>query len=176
MVKIRKILKRIFSRGYPDLYTAVKNYAEKRGISVDDVMAAALTTYLSADEEGKAELEEAIRNLKFRRGGGGASFKDFMQQFKDFADVMIDLMTKIHGAGQQLIRGMLVNELKGTVETIQEIRRIGAESGGGTFTLEDLLAQAFLARILRGFGVNPNQLSKVKSKKTGKGKVEVIEE
>ena len=66
--KIKRLLGRVFGRKYPDLYDAVKSYAEKRGLKPEHVIASAVAAYLSADEEGKEELEEAMKSLAAKRG------------------------------------------------------------------------------------------------------------
>jgi len=169
--KIKRLLSRVFGRKYPDLYDAVKSYAEKRGLKPEHVIASAVAAYLSADEEGKEELEEAMKSLAAKRGGSGGMN---LQQFKAYMDAFVDAMVRIQEAGQKLVKGMIVNELRGTIETIEEIKKIGSESGGQG-TIEDLLAAALINRILGGYGISlPSK--NIPARRTGKGKVEKLEE
>ena len=86
----------------------------------DDVIAAAVSAYLTADDEGKEELEEAVRSLKARQASGGMSF----QQVADVLKGVTDLMTTVQQTAQNLVRASLVNEIKGVMQTVEDIKKI----------------------------------------------------
>lgn len=169
-------LRGVFRRGHPDIYEAAKAYADEVGIPVTDVLGAAVSSYLSSDSEGKARLENALSER--RKGGGGgeggmAGIEAALGMFEKMVDTSVKLMTKSQEAGQTLIKGSLLNELRGQAETIEEIRKIGASGDKGG--LEDVLAEAFIKRMFEGKGLTLSKGKKSK-KKSGKGKVDEIEE
>ena len=160
-----------FRRGHPDIYEAAREYAKAKGIDVEDVTGAALSAYLSSDQEGKEALESAIEERRAKGGGSSmAGMKEALAMFESMVDTSVKLMTKSQEAGQTLIKGSLLNELKNQAETVEAIRSIGATSGKGS--LEDTLATAFINRILSGAGVNIQASTKTPAKQSGTGKIE----
>lgn len=170
-------IKQVFRRGHPDIYAAVKDYAKESGARVDDVIGAALASYLSTSDEGKEALEDAMAARR-ESGGGGAGgmkgIKEALEIFKDMADTTVSMMTSAQEAGQKLLRGSLLTELKSQAETIEEIKRIGGESGKGS--IEDILATALINKLLAGAGVKTEKGSKGRKVKSGTGNVDEVEE
>jgi hypothetical protein len=162
-------LLRAFRKKHPELYEALVEYAKKRGVKVTDVLGSAVASYLSADEEGKAELEKVIASKAYTPMGV-RGFQEFMDIFKTTANAMVEMMVSIQKAGQELVRGSLLNELKSNIETIEEIKKIGAEGGKGGF--EEALAEAAINLLLgRAGAVKPS------TKPSGTGSVkEIVEE
>ena len=64
MSKLKDVLKRVFARRHSDIWAALQDYANSKGIRVDDALAAAVSAYLAADEEGKETLGISHRELK----------------------------------------------------------------------------------------------------------------
>jgi len=170
------IMKRIFGRGYPEIYSALKDYAKSKGLKVEDVIAAAVTSYMAADEEAKEKLEEAITELKVKRSSSGMNYEQFLDMFSKMMDITVNAMVKVHQAGQELVKSSVINELKSTIETVEEIKRLGQEGGKGS--IEDLISQIMIGSILKRLGASNIPLQKIGSKgrKTGKGKVINLEE
>jgi hypothetical protein len=161
-------LLRAFRKKHPELYEALKDYADKRGVKVTDVLGSAVASYLSADEEGKAELEKVIASKAYTPMGV-RGFQEFMDIFKTTASAMVEMMVSIQKAGQELVRGSLLNELKSNIETVEEIKKIGASGGKGGF--EETLAEAAMNILLGRVGVKPS------TKPSGSGEVkEIVEE
>lgn len=179
--RVKAILKRLLGRRHPEIYDALKAYARKKGMRVDDVIAAAVATYLSMDDEGKEELEMAIQQLKAKAQAQNPyspeAIKSALQLFKDVMEITVDAMTKVQGAAQQLVRNSLINELRSNMEMVKEIKQLGEEGGKGS--LDDIIAQAFLGAMMSRLGAN--QLvglaspSRGKRVKAGTGKVEQLE-
>lgn len=175
MSKIMSRIKRMFRKRHPDIYEATKKYAEGQGLRIDDVIGAGLSSYLSTTSDGKEALENAIEE-RGRKGGGSSTsgMEEALQMFERMVDTSVKLMTKSQEAGQQLIKGSLLTELKSQAETIEAIKSIGAEGGKGS--IEDVLATAFVNRLLEGKGISFKKKTTKKKKKSGKGKVVEIEE
>lgn len=175
---LAKIGKR-FRRGHPDIFQAVRAYAQSKGLDPEDVVAAATSAYLSTDEEGRDKLETAISERKASGGSGSeeAGLEKALAMFERMVDTSVKLMTKSQEAGQQLIKGSLLNELKTQAQTIEEIKSIGASGGKGS--IEDRLAGAFVDGVLRNVGASMggSGSDKTKTKVTsGKGAVEKVSE
>ena len=168
--KIKSILRRVFGRSHPDIYTAVKDYAEKKGLDVGDVVAAAVSAYLASDAEGKEALEKAVAESRsVKSGGGGANLKVAINLFKEMCGAMGELFTTMNEARSKLSAASLIADYKAVTEAAQQIKKLGSESGSGT--LEDTIATIFLQNLLGG------KLPKVKSRKpTGQAPVEKIGE
>ena len=179
MSSILKAIGKKFRRGHPDIFQAVRLYAQSKGLDPEDVVAAATSAYLSTDEEGRDKLETAISERKASGGGGGeeASLEKALSMFERMVDTSVKLMTKSQEAGQTLIKGSLLNEIKSQAETIEAIKTIGATGGKGS--IEDTLATAFVNGLLSrvgasvGGGGGGNPKTKVTS---GKGTTEKVTE
>jgi len=166
--KIKSILRRVFGRSHPDIYTAVKDYAEKRGLDVGDVVAAAVSAYLASDAEGKEALEKAVASSRPAKSGS-VSLRPAIEMFKEMCGAMGDMFKTMNEARSSLQAASLIADYKAVTEAAQEIKKLGSESGSGS--LEDTIATIFLENLLGG------RLRKVKSKRpTGKAPVEKIGE
>ena len=166
--KVKAILSRVFRRGHPDVYTAAKLYAEKKGIATSDVIAAATTAYLASDAEGKEELEQAVQARRSSGGGSGISMKPAIEMFKEMCGAMGDMFNTMNTARSTLQASSLVADYKAVTSAAQEIKKIGGEGGSGS--LEDKVAEIFLTKMLGG------SLKGAKSKKkTGKADVEEVD-
>lgn len=169
--KVRAILSRVFKRGHPDVYTAAKLYAEKKGIATTDVVASAVTAYLASDAEGKEELEQAVQARRSSGGGGGkASLKPAIEMFKEMCGAMGDMFNTMNTARSSLQASSLIADYKAVTSAAQEIKKIGGEGGSGS--LEDTIATVFLENLFGG-----KMKGRLKGKKSGKstGKAEVEE-
>ena len=166
--KVKAILSRVFRRGHPDVYTAAKLYAEKKGLSTADVIASATTAYLASDAEGKEELEEAVKARRASGGGGKADLQPAIDMFKQMCGAMGDMFNTMNTARSSLQASSLIADYKAVTEAASEIKKIGGESGSGS--LEDKVATIFLEKMLGG------SLKGAKSKKsTGKAPVEEVD-
>ena len=177
MSSIFQRIKRGLRKRHPDIYEATKNYAKEQGVRVDDVLGAAVSSYLSTTDEGKEALEDAIEARAESGGGGGTGMKGIEQalsMFERMSKATVDMMTTAQKAGQDLIRGSLLNEIKNQAQTIEEIKQIGASGGKGG--IEDVLATALVNKMLQGAGVSIVKKEKGTTKKSGEGKVDKIEE
>ena len=169
MSKVKAILSRVFRRGHPDVYTAAKLYAEKKGLATADVIAAATTAYLASDAEGKEELEEAVKARRSSGGGGSTSLKPAIEMFKEMCGAMGDMFNTMNTARSSLQASSLIADYKAVTQAASEIKKIGGESGSGS--LEDKVAGMFLEKMLGG------KLGSVKKsgRKTGSGDVKKID-
>ena len=138
--RIKSILRRVFGRSHPDIYTAVKDYAEKKGLDVGDVVAAAVSAYLASDAEGKEALEKAVAESKPAKGGS-TSLKPAIGLFKEMCEAMGELFTTMNEARSKLSAASLIADYKAVTEAAQEIKKLGSESGSGT--LEDTIAVSY---------------------------------
>ena len=171
MSQVKRILSRVFKRGQPDVYQAMKTYAEKKGIPVSDVIAAACSGYLASDEdEGKEILEQAMSELKSKGRGGKGDLKEATAMFKEMCGAMGDMFTVMNTARSSLQASSLITDYKAVASAAAEIKKLGGESGGGS--IEDVFAEKFIENLLGG---KMRKTSKSK-KKTGKAKVEDIGE
>jgi tellurite resistance protein len=165
MMRVKKMFSKIFKREHPDVYDAVKSYAEKKNIDPADVIAAAVTAYLASDAEGKDELEKAVKSRRSSEGTG--DLKPAIEMFKTMCDAMGDMFRTMNEARSSLQASSLIADYKAVTEAAQEIKKISGESGSGS--LEDQIASIFLSRILGG-GINIPR-----KKLTGKAPVETVE-
>ncbi|MCM8802830.1 MAG: hypothetical protein NC827_05940 [Candidatus Omnitrophica bacterium] len=159
---------RVFKKKHSDIYEALVRYAEKRGVKISDVIGSAVLSYLSADEEGKAELEKMVAEKAYTPVGQ-KSYQAFLETFTNTAKTIVDTMVTIQEAGQRLVKGSILNELKSNIETIEEIKKIGAS--GGSESLEDILASAFIKTLLGRAGIRLPE-----KRESGTGKVKEIKE
>jgi len=172
VAKLPTILKRVFGRAHPDIYDAVKEYAEKKGQSPVDVVAAACASYLSVDEAGKEELEKAMAERR-AKGGSGASMKPAIDMFKEMCEAMGTMFKSMNEARASLQTSSLISDYKAITGAASEIKKLGGESGGGS--LEDKVADAFIRSLVEKFTGRKVETGKEKSqKKTGTGKVEDV--
>jgi hypothetical protein len=153
--RVRSILKRIFKKGHPDLYRLLQQKAEEQGVTVEDLLAAGASAIISSTDKGAEELAQLMRE---RREGSGKDesemFIKVMDKYSGVMDTMVNSMVKIQEAGQKLVRGSLLNEVKGTFETAESIKSMGAEGGGGG--LLDKVAGELIGNILTGkLGISP---------------------
>lgn len=170
MVKLPSIISRLLKRAHPDIYEAAKSYAEARGIDVSDVIASAISAYLSADEQGKEELEKAMAERRLRHGSS-IDIKGAVNMLRDFMQTFSELSKTIAETRANFQISQIISDYKAISEAAKEISQIGQSKGSGS--LEDLIAQAMINRLLGGLGTAPQSKE---FKKTGKANVEKIEE
>lgn len=170
--KVKAILSRVFKRGHPEVYGAVKDYAEKKGLSTADVIASATAAYLAADAEGKEELEQAMKERRTVSGGGGsgiAGLEKSIELFNTMCKSMGTMFTTMNEARSSLQASSLVADYKAVTEAASQIKKLGGESGSGS--LDDTIATIFLEKLLGG---KLPKLGKSK-KKTGKSEVKEVD-
>lgn len=149
-MKLRSLIGRVFKRRHGDIYAAVSEYASRKGLKVEDVVAAACSAYLMADEEGKSELERAVRERT-----GNVNIKATLGLFRDFCSVMSEMFRALNEARAGMSVSALISDFKAVSESMNEIRRIGAESGRGS--MEDVIGQAILTSLLSRLGASPGR-------------------
>ena len=170
--KIKSAMYRVFKKGHPDIYDALKDYCDKKGYNMSDVIASAVAAYMAADEEGKEELLEKMAQRRASGGGNPLQIKETMELFKDFCSVMKEMFSAINEARANMSVSALISDFKAVSNAMNEIQKAGGEAGKGS--IEDLLAAAFVQNLLGQFGVKK---SPAKTTPSGKGKViEVGEE
>lgn len=170
MSQVKRLLSRVFRRGHPDIYQGVKVYAEKKGVSMSDVIAAACSGYLASDEdEGKELLEQAMSERRTGGGRGGmAGIDEALKVFDKVCTSMGTFFTTMNTARAGMQKNAIISDFKAAADAVSEVKKIGGESGSGS--LEDTLATAFINNLLGG-RVN---LPKRTRKKLGSSKVEEI--
>ena len=168
-------LRNIARRGHKNIYDAVKEYAGERGVAVTDVIASAMSAYLAADEEGKDILEEAMKKGR-TTGGGTGDVTAAVKLFTTMSDSMSKMFNSVNELRASVSIGSIVSDFETVTAAVQKIKTLGAEKGAGS--LEDKLASSFVTGLINritGGGLGTSGESK-KTKKTGKGKVEEIEQ
>jgi len=165
----------VFRRGHPDVYEALKDYAEKHGVTIGDVIASATAAYLQTDVEGKEELEKKMAERRMGTPKGGTDIKESIQMLTEALNSMSTVFTALNNVRSSVSIQSIVadyNTLKGAIEGVS---KEGVASGAGT--IGDKLAERFIDGIvdkaLSGGGLPGKKL-----KKTGKGagKEEELEE
>jgi len=170
--KIKSTIYRVFKKGHPDIYDALKDYCDKHGYNMSDVIASAVAAYLAADEEGKEKLLEKMAQRRVSGGGSPLQIKETMTLFREFCSVMKEMFSAINEARANMSVSALISDFKAVSQAMNEIQRAGSEAGKGS--IEDLLAAAFVQNLLGQFGV---RRTPAKTTPSGKGKViEVGEE
>jgi len=168
MVKLKALLSRFLKRSHPDIYEALKEYCEKKGLEIGDVVAASVSAYLSADEEGKDELERVMEEKRTKMKSTGIKeavgvLKELVDVYKDLSEAFASMRTSFHVS-------QIIADYKALSDAAKQISELGQSKGAGS--LEDVFARAFIDRMLSGFGKS----MPLQSTKTGKGKVEKIDE
>jgi len=162
--RLSEVMRRVFKRSSPEMYDAIKRYAEEKGVKVEDAMNAAIALYLNSDEEGKSELEEAMRQIRESRTSSSAGFSD-INDFVKAIEAVGNLMTKVQETAHSLVKNSLLVEVKNQMELAKSIAGMGAEEGSGS--VGGQLAEQILANIL---GITPQPRQKKPVLETGKGK------
>ena len=168
-------LRNVFSRGHKDIYEAVKEYAQERGVATTDVVASAVSSYLAADSEGKATLEAAMEEHRKGGGRGGADITTAVEMFSKMADSMTKMFTSVNELRSSVSIGAMVSDFETVTGAVEKIKGLGAEKGAGS--VEDALADAFIRGLINKItgGAGLSKTTKGKGVETGQGKVEVIE-
>lgn len=167
--KIRSLL----GRGHGDIYDAAKKYAEERGVPVTDVLASAVSSYLAADEEGKATLEEAMSKRRASGGGGQANIESAVKMFTEMTGGMTSLFQAVNELRSSVSIGSMVSDFETVTTAVDKLKGIGAEKGKGS--TEDLLADALVRGMVNRM-LGGADLPGKKTKPTGNEKVEKIEQ
>jgi hypothetical protein len=173
MSRVGKILSRIFRRGHPDIYQALKAYAEKTGKDPEDVVAAAVAAYMASDEKGKEELERAMSE----RRRSGPDVMAAVKMFTEMGTAMAEMFKAINDLRSSLSVSTIVQDYKTLVGAAQEIKKMGSEGGEGS--IEELAAKAFFESIFGSLGKGGSSSASSfmkRAKKTGVGKVRELEE
>jgi len=169
-------LRNVFSRGHKDIYEAVKEYAQERGIPTTDVVASAVSSYLAADEEGKDILEKTMSERRASGGGGKADISAAVDMFVKMTDGMTQLFDATNKLRASVSIGSMVSDFETVTGAVEKIKGLGSEKGSGS--LDDYVADAFVRGLIKkvtGTDVNIS-LKEKKGKETGKGKVEKVGE
>jgi len=166
--RVQRILNRIFRRGHPDIYQAMKAYADKKGIRVDDAVAAACSGYLAADDEGRTELEKAIEDKRSSGRGGSTDLKPAIEMFTTMCNAMGQMFNTMNSARASLQSSSLIADYKAVTQAASEIKKLGGEGGSGS--LEDKAADWFLGRLFGG----DLKIERKSGRKTGQDKVEEV--
>lgn len=165
-------IRRFLGRGHGDIYEAAKKYADERGVAVTDVLASAVTSYLAADEEGKATLEEAMSKRR-ASGGGGTDPMAAVDMFTKMADSMAKMFESVNELRSSVSIGAMVSDFETVTTAVDKLKGIGAEKGKGS--TEDIIADALVRGMVNKMVGNTEVLDK-KTKGTGGNKVETIEQ
>lgn len=168
---IRRLINSL-RRRHKDIYELAKEYAEEKGVPIGDVIAAGLTALMGADEEMRDQLIEVIRQ---RGGGGGGTslnqLKELVGLFKDLTSAVADIMSAAQEVSYNVAKRSIVTELKNTMETVEEIKRIGQSRGG----VDQGIADAFINLLLSRVGVKAQQIqSQSQSKPKKKHEIKEI--
>lgn len=163
--KIKSAVFRIFKRGHPDIYSAVKEYCEEHDISISDITAAALSAWMASSEESKEVLEQKMKQRRLESGSSsGGKFN--MNQFKEICEGMGEMFKAMNEARAGMSMTSMLSDFKAVSNTITELKGSASEAGKGS--VEDLLLTALLTKVLPGAaGVK---------KKTGTGKIKKVED
>lgn len=165
-------IRNLLGRGHGDIYEAAKKYADERGVAVTDVLASAVSSYLAADEEGKATLEEAMSKRR-ASGGGGTDAMAAVELFTTMADSMSKMFGAVNELRSSVSIGSMVSDFETVTTAVDKLKGLGAEKGKGS--TEDILAEALIKGMVNKM-VGSTELTDKKTKKTGDGKVEKIEQ
>lgn len=170
--KIRGLLARL-KRRHPDIYGVLRRYCDERGVSVEDVAASAVATWLASDEEARKDLEQAMAARAAGAGGasGAANIRETIGMFKDMCGAMAEMFKAMAEVRSSLSITSIIDEYRALSTAAKEIKSIGESGGAGS--LDQLIAQIFLQRMLGGV---PTQTKPLGKKKTGTAEIERIEE
>ena len=166
MSKVKRALMRIFKRGHPDIYDALKKYCEDKGLNPSDVVASAVATWLATDEEGKAELEQAM--AKRRTAPSGMDFKMLIGMFKDMCDAMSSMFRAMNEARANMSLSAMISDFEAVSGALERMRSKAAEKGTGS--AEDLLYALILSRLFPNLGQQVGKL------RTGVGSIKKVED
>jgi len=166
--KLRSIFSGLRKR-HPDVYKALKRYCDEKGINMSDVAAAALASYLAADEEGKEELERAMAERSMSSSTGAPNVKATIGLIRELCGAMTDMFKAVNEARANVATQSMLADFKAMANFLNEVKETGSESGKGS--VEDMLAGLLFSRFFGG-GLG----KKAKKIKTGTGKVKKIEE
>jgi len=171
--KIKGALFRVFKRGHPDIYNALKSYCEKHGYDMSDVVAGAVASFMAADEEGKQELLEKMAQRR-TPAGSPLNVKTTLELFKDFCDAMKQMFSAMNEARANMSMSAMLSDFKAVASTLEEMKKAGSEAGSGS--MEDMLATAFITGLLNKFGAGGLSKSALSKKvKSGRGRVEEMD-
>jgi len=162
-------LKAIFhglSRGHPDVYEALKNYCDEKGLNITDVAAAAIASYLASTDEGKEELETAMAKRRIS-GGSAPDIRATINLIKDLSQAMTEMFKAVNEARAGASTASMLADFKAMSDFLNQVKETASESGKGS--VEDLLATMIMSRLFGG--IQP--AGKVK---TPSGKVKEVEE
>lgn len=171
--KVKNKLVSMFRGQHGDIYKAAKDYAEERGLNVGDVTAAAVSAYLSADEEGKEALETAIKESRGGKGGGQTDVAAAVKMFGDMAASVTTMFNAVNEMKNAVSINSMVSDFEALTTAMNKLKTAGVEKGAGS--MEDKIADAFVQGIVNrmtGGGEPPPH----KTVKTGKGEVKKVED
>jgi len=166
--KLRSIFSGLRKR-HPDVYKALKRYCDEKGINMSDVAAAALASYLAADDEGKEELERAMAERSVGHSTGVPNVKATIGLVKELCDAMGSMFRAVNEARANVATQSMLADFKAMANFLNEVKEASSESGRGS--VEDMLAGLLFSRLFGG-GIG----SKAKKIKTGTGKVKEVSE
>ena len=167
--KIKGVLARL-KRKHPDIYGVLRKYCDERGLSIEDVAASALATWLASDDEAKKDLEHAMA-ARSSAIGRNPDVKATLELIKDVTGVMKDVFSAVSEVRTTLSIKSVVDDYKALTEAAKEIKSMGESSGAGS--LDSIIAQMFLQRLI---GQSPAQTKPFGKRKTGTGEVEKVGE
>jgi hypothetical protein len=132
-----------------------------------DVVASAVSAWMAGDEEAKGDLEEAMAQLRAKRGGS-PDFEAGLAVLEKMTDTVGRLVESLNKLRANVSVSSMLADFKATSQALEEMKRAAAEGGKGS--IEDMLFGAILSRFFPGF----SQLSA--AKRTGAGKVRKLGE
>lgn len=166
-------LRSAFRGGHKNIYDAVKEYADERGVAVTDVVSSAVSSYLAADNEGKEILEKSMADMRANKGSGQSDVKAAVVMFTQMAGGMTELFKAVNELRTSVSIGSIVSDFETITAATEKIRGLGAEKGTGS--IEDTLADAFVRGLVNKMTGGDVVLG-VKKTKTGEAPVKKIEE
>jgi len=178
MAGIKQVLGRIYKvmpKRHPDIYKTMQEYANTRGMKLEDLMATAATVYMQADAtpDEKANLEEIMSRRAGSSGGSGggsqkANFSMMTGMMKDFAGAMKDVFGAMNEARAGMSISALTSDFKATASALEEVKNIGSEGGSGS--IGDTLADGIVKGVIQN--ITGGKLGNIQlSKRLGTGKV-----
>lgn len=172
MVRLPTILSRILKRSHPDVLEATKRYAEAKGVDISDVVASALSAYLSADDAGKDELEKAMAERRLSEGSPRATdIRGATEVVKDLLQTYAEMSKAIAETRANFQVAQIVSDYKAMAEAAKELTTAGQSKGAGS--IEDVIAQAMVGKLLGGLGATRRPSETVE---TGRAPVKKIDE
>jgi len=160
-------------RRHPDVYKAARDYAEKRGIAVADLQAAAISSYLASDEEGKEVLESAMEERAKSGGGKGTDVTAAVDMFVKMSEGITKMFNAVNDMKNAVSISAVVSDIEAITTAVDKIKTKGAEKGSGS--LEDKIAGAFVDGLIKRVAGGAVSTSK-RTKETGTGTIEKVEE